>query len=135
MNWPLAGKTGTTNDYADAWFVGYSPDFLTGVWMGFDERRKMGEHETGARAAIPPWKLYMTEALKEYSKKDFPVPDNIVIFNIDAKTGKIASAKSKFQTPVSFIEGTEPQEEKTPRLKRKEKEKENDQFFKEDLEE
>ncbi|MBI2646534.1 MAG: PBP1A family penicillin-binding protein, partial [Deltaproteobacteria bacterium] len=44
MNWPLAGKTGTTNDFADAWFVGYSPDLLTGVWVGFDERRKMGEH-------------------------------------------------------------------------------------------
>jgi len=135
MNWPLAGKTGTTNDYADAWFVGYSPDLLTGVWVGFDERRKMGEHETGSRAAIPVWKLYMTEALKDYPKKDFPIPEGVVIFNIDAKTGKVASRKSKFQTSVSFMEGTEPQEEKTPRLKRKEKEKENDQFFKEDLEE
>ena len=136
MKWALAGKTGTTNDYADAWFMGYGPNILTGVWVGFDERRKMGELETGAKSALPIWRDFMKEALKTYENKDFPIPDKIVFMNVDRKSGKIASRKSKYQSSLPFIEGTEPQEEeKLPKTqKAKMKKEEEEQFFKEEIE-
>src|SRR5437899_4173524 len=64
MGRPLAGKTGTTNDFTDAWFVGGAPNLVTGVWVGFDEIRTLGDRETGSRAALPIWMNYMTLALE-----------------------------------------------------------------------
>ena len=63
MPYPLAGKTGTTNDFTDAWFVGFSPSLTCGVWIGYDEKKSLGERETGARAALPIWMQFMNVAL------------------------------------------------------------------------
>lgn len=69
---PLAGKTGTTNEYADAWFIGFSPSLTAGVWVGYDDRRSLGEREQGSRVALPIWIDFMREALKDQPVEDFP---------------------------------------------------------------
>lgn len=84
---PVAGKTGTTNDYIDAWFIGYTPDLVTGVWVGFDNRQSLGKQETGARAASPIWVRFMDQALKDRPVEDFSIPPDIVIREIDPETG------------------------------------------------
>jgi len=63
MKFPLGGKTGTTNDFTDAWFIGFSPSLTCGVWMGFDEKKTLGAKETGAKAALPIWMDFMKVAL------------------------------------------------------------------------
>jgi len=73
----LAGKTGTTNNAEDTWFIGFSPDFTAGVWVGFDEKRPLGSREEGARAALPVWGYFMGEVLKNRPEKEFPVPPDI----------------------------------------------------------
>ena len=73
---PLAGKTGTTNDFTDAWFVGFSPSITCGVWIGFDEKKTLGKKESGALAALPVWIDFMKVALKGRDNEDFtPPPD------------------------------------------------------------
>jgi penicillin-binding protein 1A len=72
MPYPLAGKTGTTNDFTDAWFVGFSPSLTCGVWIGYDEKKSLGEKETGARAALPIWMQFMNVALAGKDPGDFP---------------------------------------------------------------
>ncbi|MEN8181771.1 MAG: PBP1A family penicillin-binding protein [Myxococcota bacterium] len=106
----LAGKTGTTNDQGDAWFMGFSPDVLTGVWVGFDEKRLLGKGETGGRAALPIWIDFMREALRDRPVRDFPVPDGIVVVRIDRSTGLLADASSQDVFFQAFAEGTEPTE-------------------------
>jgi penicillin-binding protein 1A len=106
----LAGKTGTTNDQGDAWFMGFSPDVLTGVWVGFDEVRLLGKGETGGRAALPIWIDFMREALRERPARDFPVPDGIVVVRIDRSSGLLADARSEDVFFQAFAEGTEPSE-------------------------
>lgn len=69
---PLAGKTGTTNDFADGWFIGFSPSLACGVWVGFDNHRELGPKEEGARVALPIWMEFMGEALKDQPVEDFP---------------------------------------------------------------
>ena len=77
MPYPLAGKTGTTNDFTDAWFVGFSPSLTCGVWIGYDEKKSLGEKETGARAALPIWMQFMSVALAGKDPGEFPsVPAN-----------------------------------------------------------
>jgi penicillin-binding protein 1A len=72
---PSAGKTGTTNGETDAWFIGFTPDLVTGVWVGFDEKIKtLGHGATGGTVAAPIWLLYMKEATKRYATKDFTIP-------------------------------------------------------------
>jgi penicillin-binding protein 1A len=105
---PLAGKTGTTNDQADAWFIGYSPDIATGVWVGHDETNLLGYKETGGRAAAPIWVDYMREALKGRRVRDFPVPDAIVFARIDRKTGLLANPDSRGVVFEAFLPGTAP---------------------------
>jgi membrane peptidoglycan carboxypeptidase len=73
----LAGKTGTTNNAEDAWFIGFTPEYTTGVWVGFDEKRPLGRREEGGRAALPIWGYYMREILKNRPEKEFPVPPDI----------------------------------------------------------
>jgi penicillin-binding protein 1A len=63
LQYPLAGKTGTTNDFTDAWFIGFSPSTTAGVWVGYDEKKSLGPKETGARAALPIWMDFMKIAL------------------------------------------------------------------------
>jgi penicillin-binding protein 1A len=74
MKYSLAGKTGTTNDFTDAWFVGFSPSLTCGVWVGFDERQSLGQKETGARAALPIWMQFMNTTLKSLDRIEFPAP-------------------------------------------------------------
>jgi penicillin-binding protein 1A len=109
---PVAGKTGTTNDQADAWFIGFSPDVATGVWVGHDETRFLGWGETGGRTASPIWVDYMRAALAPRPARDFPVPEEIVFARIDRKTGLLADASSSDDATVfqSFLADTEPTE-------------------------
>jgi penicillin-binding protein 1A len=108
LNRPLAGKTGTTNEQADAWFIGYSPDITTGVWVGHDETHVLGYKETGGRAAAPIWVDYMREALKGQTVRDFPVPDPIVFARIDRETGLLANPDSRGVVFEAFLPGTAP---------------------------
>jgi len=107
---PIAGKTGTTNDYVDAWFIGYSPNLATGVWVGFDQVKPLGHLETGARAALPIWLNYSMLAENYYPATDFMVPEGVSIVKVDAKTGLLASNASKATRLEYFVEGTEPKE-------------------------
>ena len=108
---PVAGKTGTTNDNMDAWFLGYTPDLITGVWVGFDDPRFLGPEETGSRAAAPIWVNFMLKATAEHERRDFEKPDTIVTRKIDPVTGLLASRWTKNPIIEYFKEGTEPLEE------------------------
>jgi penicillin-binding protein 1A len=110
LNRPLAGKTGTTNDQADAWFVGFSPGIVTGVWVGHDVSRFLGIGETGSRAAAPIWVDTMRYALRDRPARDFPIPDPIVFARIDRKTGLLADANSSETVFQAFLQGTVPTE-------------------------
>ncbi len=106
---PTAGKTGTTDDNIDSWFVGYTSQVATSVWVGFDQLQPLGKYETGSRAAIPIWLEYMQAIHKGLPYRDFPGPEAIIYRNIDAKTGKLATPLSEKVLPaVPFREGTEP---------------------------
>ena len=107
---PVAGKTGTTNDLRDAWFMGYTPDLVTGVWVGYDDSREMGKGETGSRAASPIWLDFMQEVLAGKPVKDFKVPKGVVFAKIDGKTGHLAGRHSKKTVFQAFKEGTEPKQ-------------------------
>jgi penicillin-binding protein 1A len=72
LGWPLGGKTGTTDDFTDAWFVGFTPSISTAVWIGFDEKKTLGNRESGAVAALPIWIECMREILKDSPKERFP---------------------------------------------------------------
>jgi len=87
----IAGKTGTTNDYVDAWFNGMSPDLVTIVQFGFDMPRTLGKGKAGGSVAGPPWKAFMEKALEHYPNKDFPVPDGAVRARVCMSSGKLAS--------------------------------------------
>ncbi|HEY8269655.1 MAG TPA: PBP1A family penicillin-binding protein [Pseudobdellovibrionaceae bacterium] len=104
----VAGKTGTTNGYFDAWFIGYTPQIVTGVWVGFDKEHSLGKGEVGGRAALPIWVEYMKTAHEGLPQMSFPVPEGIVFANIDSDTGKLASATTKNVLRQAFTEGTEP---------------------------
>jgi penicillin-binding protein 1A len=106
---PLAGKTGTTNDYKDALFVGFSPAVAAGVWVGLDLGGTMGDKETGARAALPIWMDFMEAALAEEAHRYFDLPDNIVKVQLNPDTGGLASDGSKSAVNALFKKGTEPQ--------------------------
>ena len=108
MGRPLAGKTGTTNDFTDAWFVGGAPNLVTGVWVGFDEIRTLGDRESGARAALPIWMRYMKAALESLPVMPFTMPDGIVEVRIDPATGLLAPDGSDQGTVEVFLRGTEP---------------------------
>jgi penicillin-binding protein 1A len=105
---PAAGKTGTTNDLRDAWFVGYTPGLVAGVWVGYDDRVPMGKSETGSRAASPIWLYFMAEVLKDRPVEDFFAPEGVVFAKIDAEKGLLASPYAKKTVFQSFKKGTEP---------------------------
>ncbi len=107
---PAAGKTGTTNDLRDAWFVGFTPQLVAGVWVGYDDRRPLGAGETGSRAANPIWLYFMSEVLKDQPVEDFAVPEGVAFWKIDAKTGLLASPYSEAVVLQAFATGTEPRE-------------------------
>ncbi|MFI5304264.1 MAG: PBP1A family penicillin-binding protein [Nitrospiria bacterium] len=104
-----AGKTGTTSDYNDAWFVGYTPDLLTLVWVGFDQGEKLDL--TGAAAALPIWVDFMNLALEEFPNTDFIPPPRIKFVKVVPSTGSLWSPKCGPEyIDEAFIEGTEPTE-------------------------
>ena len=107
---PVAGKTGTTNDLQDAWFVGYTPRFISGVWVGYDNGRTLGKGETGSRTASPIWLGFMNTILTGKPVRVFQVPEGVVFSKIDAETGLLPipeSTKTRFEC---FKEGTVPTE-------------------------
>jgi penicillin-binding protein 1A len=105
---PVAGKTGTTNDQADAWFLGFSPSIATGVWVGHDESRFLGWGETGSRAAAPIWVDFMKVALGKRPLRDFKAPETIVFARIDRKTGLLADFASQNTVFQAFLVDTVP---------------------------
>lgn len=108
---PIAGKTGTTQDSKDTWFIGMSPDITAGAWMGYDDFSKITMSDwTGGSTVAPWWTDIMEEILKEYPIRDFVVPEKITFVTIDEESGKLATAKCKNKIMEAFITGTEPQE-------------------------
>lgn len=107
---PVAGKTGTTNNLYDAWFVGYTPRFVTGVWVGLDKEGSLGAGETGSRAATPIWLGYMKRMMEEKPVKVFSVPEGVVFATIDKETGLLAIPESKETIYECFKEGTAPKD-------------------------
>jgi penicillin-binding protein 1A len=108
---PVAGKTGTTNDYINAWFIGGTPNLVAGVYVGFDDRRSLGESETGARSALPIWIAFMKEALKQVPVVPFEIPDGVTFVKVDSSTGLLESeqeGEGQTGTVELFAKGSEP---------------------------
>ncbi len=108
LGFPLGGKTGTTNDYKDAWFIGFSPDLVVGVWAGFDTPRDMGEGETGGRISAPIFRDFMREALRDTSATPFRIPSGVRLVRIDAMTGLLPNAATTTTILEAFRPDTEP---------------------------
>jgi penicillin-binding protein 1A len=105
---PLAGKTGTTNDSRDAWFVGFSPDLAVGVFIGFDQPKPLGDRETGSTVAAPVFKDFMEAALANRPTVPFRIPPGIRLVRVNASTGKSASIRDKNFILEAYKIGTEP---------------------------
>jgi len=120
LGWPLAGKTGTTDKYSDAWFLGFSPDLCAGVWVGHDLPIPLGERQTGAAAALPIWMDFFSRVIDDAKAKaqadgivdfvppDFEVPPNLSFVEIDKKTGLLATPACRYPFLEVFFPGTEP---------------------------
>lgn len=106
--YPLAGKTGTTNDYRDAWFIGYSPTLVTGVWVGHDQPRPGGRGFTGGAVAAPLWERFMRQALAGKPAVPFAMPDTVLSLSIDPATGQLATPDCPVRQQELFGVGTEP---------------------------
>jgi penicillin-binding protein 1A len=107
----IAGKTGTTDEFVDAWFIGYTPELCCGIWIGYDEGRKsLGRKQSGCVVAAPVFRDFMKEALKLLPKTRFTPPDNITFCMIDRNTGLLATDACENQFYEVFIAGTEPKE-------------------------
>ena len=116
---PLAGKTGTTNEYINAWFIGGAPNLVTGVYVGFDDRRPLGDGETGARAALPIWIQFMKEALAQLPVMPFEIPDGVTFVKVDPSTGLLESeqeGEGQKGTVELFAKGSEPTQAASRRL-------------------
>jgi penicillin-binding protein 1A len=110
IDFPLAGKTGTTNDSKDAWFIGFTPDLVCGVYVGFDNPVPLGSRETGASVAVPIFRSFITEAIKGKSPIPFRVPPGLRMVRVNPQTETLAAPSDKTAIWESFIPGTEPQE-------------------------
>lgn len=112
LQWPLGGKTGTTNDYTDAWFIGFDPTITVGVWVGYDDKKPLGPAETGAQAALPIWKAFMKVYIEARGDRKnppaFEAPGNIVFVSVDRATGQPAAADTPGAIAEAFIAGTQP---------------------------
>jgi penicillin-binding protein 1A len=110
LNWPLAGKTGTVDDYTDAWFVGFDPNITVGVWVGYDEKKPIGNGETGSVTALPIWmdfmRVYIEKRADAKNPPAFEPPGNIVFVAIDRESGEPADGEDGLQE--AFISGTQP---------------------------
>jgi penicillin-binding protein 1A len=107
---PVAGKTGTTQDMRDAWFMGFLPDLAAGCWIGYDDFTPLGKGITSAGTSVPLWTEFMMEAGKYVPSRDFPVPSGIVFAKIDSDTGLLALPSCKHVTLEAFREGQVPKE-------------------------
>jgi len=116
---PLAGKTGTTSDYTDAWFIGFSPSLCVGVWIGNDEKVPIGDRQAGAVAALPAWIAFFKRVIddeiqsaktngREPEFEDFDIPPNITFVEVDWKTGFLATPACLWKIREAFLAGTEP---------------------------
>lgn len=134
LNWPLGGKTGTTNKFTDAWFIGFSPSLCAGVWVGYDTKTTLGNRQSGAVVALPIWRDFFARVIEDRKKEfaasqpaeevaiepstvtnqeailieDFEVPSNLVFVTIDRKTGLLASPNCRYPFQEVFLPGTEP---------------------------
>ena len=109
LGWPLGGKTGTMDDYTDAWFVGFDPDITVGVWVGYDEKKTLGDGEQGSAVALPIWLDYMAAYVEgREPPPGFDTPSNIVFATVNEATGKPAARWSGATIREAFITGTEP---------------------------
>ena len=119
-DWPLGGKTGTTDKYTDAWFVGFSPSLCAGVWVGNKTAVPIGERKSGAVAALPAWRLFFSRVVRDKKRlmeengekalavEEFEIPTNLSFLEIDRKTGLIATPICLFALREVFLPGTEP---------------------------
>jgi penicillin-binding protein 1A len=113
---PVAGKTGTTNDFTDAWFIGSTPNLSAGAWVGFDDRRPLGETESGAHAALPIWMSFMKDALKQLPVMPFEIPDGVTFVKIDPVTALLSDHDAQQGTVELFTKGTEPTRSAGPKI-------------------
>jgi penicillin-binding protein 1A len=109
LDWPIAGKTGTTDDFSDAWFIGFDPDITLAVWVGYDQKKPLGPGMSGAEAALPIW----IDIFKSYigDRKDAPKfepPGNIVFVSVDKGTGDVTEPGAPGAINEAFIAGTQP---------------------------
>jgi penicillin-binding protein 1A len=123
-----AGKTGTTSDFSDAWFMGYTPDLVAGCWFGYDQRRRIGKLLTGGTIAAPVWADFMNQALQGQPDKPFPVPAGVKFSRICADTGRPPDASCKRVIDEAFVEGSEP-----PQSEESAPDKNIDQFYESEL--
>src|SRR4029453_18693239 len=100
---PPAAKAGPPNDFANAWFIGFTPQLATGVWVGYDRPRSLGKDETGSRVAVPIWTTFMTAALAGQPAEDFPIPEKVVLVPVDLDRGHCTRPAL-----MAFVIGTEP---------------------------
>ncbi len=108
LNRPVAGKTGTTNNLKDAWFVGYIPQLVTVSWVGYDQERYLGKNETGSKAAAPAWVEFMKKTVKHIPAQSFVVPDSMEFYPIDEETGLLEPEDSTTASIEMFIPGSAP---------------------------
>jgi penicillin-binding protein 1A len=101
---PIAAKTGTTNDFSNAWFIGYTPKLITGVWVGYDRPKSLGTDETGSRVAVPIWTGYMGKVLANVPPEDFPIPERVTFAAVDLDP----AGQCTRPVVMAFVRGTEP---------------------------
>ena len=106
LNVPLAGKTGTTNEYLDAWFIGFTSDLAIGVYIGYDTPKSLGKFETGSKTALPIFKKFVESAIYKEDMKPFKIPENIYFFPVDYDTGEITSFSEAKAISESFKENS-----------------------------
>ncbi|MGH9857575.1 MAG: penicillin-binding transpeptidase domain-containing protein, partial [Acidobacteriota bacterium] len=110
LNRPMAGKTGTTDDCTDAWFIGYTPSLVVGVWVGYDEKKSLGKKETGSEAALPIWIDFMETVYEDKPVEEFQATSNILTIAIDRHSGLRATPDCTDVILESFVAGTEPKQ-------------------------
>jgi penicillin-binding protein 1A len=114
---PIAGKTGTTDEFINAWFIGGAPNLVTGIYVGFDDRRSLGETESGAHAALPIWVNFMKEALKAMPVVAFTIPEGVTFVKVDPATGLLeGEQEGQASTVELFTKGSEPTQAAQRRL-------------------
>jgi penicillin-binding protein 1A len=108
---PIGGKTGTTNDFTDAWFIGFTPTLTVGVWVGFDQKKSLGKEETGSQTAAPIFVAFMEKYLSKYPETNkFRIPSGVYMINIDKYTGKLLTPDCLYPFSEAFLPGSEPLE-------------------------